>query len=418
MSNVLWISLFISVFLCFGCEEKKITSHNSEAENRISFIESSTGLPTTGQWRHGIDFFDMNQDGNLDILAPPPRKTPQPIGEPVPMIWYGNGKGEWTRADIEVPVGKIEYAYGDICGGDFDGDGIPDMALAMHAVGVRVLKGKGHGKYEDFSNPISEQDFMSRGLVADDFDKDGQLDIAAMSELRFSDKFPEPHGVAMISMSPEGWKFRYIDDTEEAKGFAADQLVVGDVNGDGYPDIGVASLVSTKNLITWVNDGKGGFTLFNDGLPKDKVFMSVAFSDLNKDGRDDLIASITGFGKKGFVGIRAFLSQPEGFKDFSEGLPSNEVFPTLNACDLDNDGDVEIIAGTQGGGIKVYTLKEKKWAELKVGGLPNEGLKGIFGIYCVDVNNDGYADIAVNRAEYGTTNGGIQVFLNVPKSDG
>lgn len=409
--SVLWIGMVLSIFLWFGCEDKNGLSHKPETEG-MAFIESSVDLPQTGQWRHGIDFFDMNQDGNLDILAPPPRKTPHPDGKPAPSLWYGNGRGEWSRADIEVP-GSLQYAYGDVCGGDFDGDGIADMALAMHAVGVRVIKGKGHGKYENFSKGLSESNFMSRALVADDFDGDGHLEIAAISEMPFSTIFPPPYGVAMISPSPDGWKFRYIAEKTEVKGLAGDQITVGDVNGDGHPDIGVASLVSTKNMVIWINDGKGSFTPFNNGLPQGKAFISVALSDLNRDGKDDLVTCITGFGKETFVGLRAYLTGIDGFTDFSEGLPSDQVFTAVTVCDLDNDGNIELIAGSQVGGIKIYTLKGKQWQELDTDGLPKEGVKTIFGIYGVDVNNDGYGDISVNYAEYGTENGGIKVFLNL-----
>ncbi len=418
--NVFWAGVLISFCVLLGCEDKKVVSHTSEikeVKNDLVFIGSSGGLPTTGQWRQGIDFFDMNQDGQLDILAPPPRTTPQPNGTSIPFIWYGNGKGEWFQADIEVPADKIKYTYGGISGRDFDGDGIPDMALAMHGIGVRVLKGKGHGKYEDFSKGLYDRNFKSRALLADDFDRDGRLDIAAMSEFKFSDDFATPYGVAMISLAPDGWKFRYIADEEAVNGLAADQLTVGDVNGDGNPDIAVASLNSKMDLVIWINDGKGEFREFNDGLPKEKIYLSVALSDLNRDGKDDLVASISGFGKKGFVGLKAFLAGPEGFEDFSEGLPTSEIFEAINACDLDNDRNIEIIGGTQKGGIKIYSLKGQKWAEIKVDGLPKEGLERISGIYCVDVNGDSYSDIAVNYAKSGTKEGGVQVFLNVPRSD-
>ena len=400
--------LLIFFFLWVGCEQEKPQPHE---RSPMAFNESSAGLPQTGQWRHGIGFFDMNQDGNLDILAPPPRKAPRSFGKPVPWIWYGNGLGDWTRADIEVPA-DFPYVYGDVCGGDFDGDGIPDMALAMHTVGVRVLRGKGQGKYEDFSQNLNDLNFRSRALVAEDFNGDGRLDIAANSEIAFAAEDLRPQGVALLTHGSDGWKFRYIADKNRAGELFGDQIISGDVNGDGHPDIGSASLAAKINRIIWINDGKGSFTEFNRGLPKETIFRSLALSDLNGDGKDDLIMTASEFGKNGFAGLKAFLAGDEGFEDFSDGLPVKTGFNSVAACDLDHDGNVEIVGGTMDGDIKVYGLQGKKWHVLKTEGLPKGTVKQPYGIYCVDVNKDGYNDLVVNFAEYGTDHGGIKVFLN------
>jgi len=410
--NGLKVTIFLtSFFLWYGCEEEKGLPQQHE-RSPMAFVESSVGLPETGQWRHGIDFFDMNQDGNLDILAPPPRKTPLPVGKPTPWLWYGNGLGEWTQADIEVPA-NLPYDYGDVCGGDFDGDGIPDMALAMHTVGVRVLRGKGQGKYEDFSQNLSNLNFRSRALVAEDFDGDGRLDIAANSEAPFHEKDSRPYGVALLTDSSDGWRFRYIAEKNRVKGLFGDQITSGDVNGDGHPDIGSASLSALKNMVIWINDGKGSFTEFNRGLPQEIIFRNVALSDLNGDGKDDLITTISGFGKKGSIGLKAYLTGDEGFEDFSDGLPVQMTYRCVAACDFDNDGDTEIVGGTTDGEIKIYGLQERKWRELKTDGLSKGTVKDPYGLYCVDVNKDGYKDLAVNFSEYGTKNGGIKVFLNL-----
>jgi len=412
VTQVLFCILLLTGFLgSTGCEQKKTSSQQNR---KLSFVESSVGLPQTGQWRHGIDFFDMNQDGNIDILAPPPRKAPPNlfVDKPVPLIWYGNGLGEWARADIKVPQ-NLDYAYGDVSADDFDGDGIPDMALAMHGVGVRVLKGIGQGTYEDLSRNLHDLKFGSRALVVDDFDKDGTLDIAAASEMHAKQELPSPWGFVVISSDPDGWKVEFIGKEEELNGLFADQIIEGDVNGDGNPDIGFASLTTFLTKVIWINDGKGTFSEFNKGLPEGNIFLSIALSDLNGDGRDDLVAAISGIGRKSFFGVKAYLSGVDGFTDFSEGLPSNEAFSAVSACDLDNDQRPEIIGVSRKGEFRVYPLRENMWEKVETEGLPKKGLTDPYGVYCVDVNNDGYKDIGVNYAVYNTENGAIKVFLNL-----
>jgi hypothetical protein len=415
--SILNILLIIFAITSYGCDYAKRESEKKGERNDLAFIVSSKGLPSKGQWREALTFCDINGDGHLDILAPPVRTPAKSSPDSVPVVWYGNGKGEWSRGILHVPA-DIAYGYGGITSGDFDGDGIPDIALGIHGLGLKVLKGQGQEKYVDFSNGLpSKEDFVSRALISADFNNDGTLDLAAVSEAQFGRINPMPSGVWVCYRSQDGWRCSPVADKIEVRNLFADQITAGDVNGDGNTDIAVASLVSYKNLIIWLNDGKGNFTSFNKGLPKKKIFNSVALADVNQDGRDDLIASISGFGPKGFNGIKAFLSGPEAFEELSEGLPSDETFFCVNACDFDNDGRFEIVGGTRKEGIKIFSLKGSRWHKLKVSGLPEEGLEKMKNIYCVDLNGDGYKDIAVNYSSGENKSGGIRVFLNVPRKD-
>ena len=401
-----------------GCDDGKSVSETRTPTYDLSFVSSSNGLPATGQWRERIGFYDMNLDGHLDILATPPRANAPKKGEiALPRIWYGNGKGEWSRADIKVPESGLKYNYGGICGGDFDGDGIPDMALAMHGIGVRVLKGKGNGEYSNFSKPLKKVDFMSRALLKGDFDGDGSLDIVAVAEAKFGNEFPDPRGPAVMDLNSGMWRFRYVAE-EKASKLYADQISSGDINGDGKLDFAVGCLLAWKTQVVWLNDGKGQFSEFNEGLMNNVLYNSVVLSDVNGDGKDDLIACIAGLGRDGFAGIKVFVSGEDGFQDFSKGLPEKEPIWAVATGDLDKDGTMEIIGATVKGSIKIYGLKGSEWIQLRVAGLPVDSLYQPFGVYCVDVNGDGYMDIGINYSNYKTDLGGIKIFLNVPKSDG
>jgi len=48
----------------------------------------------------------------------------------------------------------------------------------------------------------------------------------------------------------------------------------------------------------------------------------------------------------------------------------------------------------------------------KNNGLPVKGVRDIYGIYCRDVNGDGYEDIVLNYASENADLGGIKVFVN------
>jgi hypothetical protein len=418
-TRILFFLSAIGLFsIGLGCESGGKGAVEEKGAVQLAFLESSQGLPAKGLWRQGIAFGDINADGHLDIVAPPPRNGANDY--PAPVVWYGNGGGDWRQALLDVP-GDLNFDYGGITIGDFDGDGVPGIGLGIHASGLMALKGAGGGKYVDFSDGLpAPQRFISRTVMAADFNGDGRADMAALSEGKFGGGTPDPKGVLICSRDKDAWTCTPVSDEKSLMdGLFGDAIAVGDVNGDGKRDIAIGSLAEQKNLIVWINEGEGRFRPFNEGLPTEKIYLSVALKDLNQDGRDDLVANISGFGQEGFVGLKAFLSREAGFEDISEGLPVKEPYTVIAADDLNNDGAVEIIGGTVAGGLKVFYQKEGRWEPAEVTGLPAEGMKLVCGIYCVDLDHDGYKDIVVNYASSQDDEaGGIRVFLNGPGKKG
>ena len=408
--RLLLVAMFLSISCTCSSDDEKVKNPVSQVES-LSFYDASQGLPRTGLWRRAVAFFDLNGDGFPDILAPPPRKAS--VVERHPFVWHGAKNSLWKQGELEVP-GDISYGYGSIAVADFNQDKIPDLALAMHMLPSRVLIGTKDGKYRDFSKGIpSAKELTSRGLTTSDLNNDGKPDLIIVSEADFSRNGYDVKGVMVCFHDGKKWNCREAQKDRKEPGLFADQVVTGDINGDGYKDIAVALLATEKNQVAWINDGKGGFDPFNNGLLKDTIYNSVALGDINKDGRDDLVAAISGFGRDALYGPRVFMSGPEGFTQYSKGLPEKESVHAVTLGDLNGDGVVEIICGTGKGGVKVFEQDGKKWKEMAVSGLPVEGLERIYGIYCLDINHDGKNDIGFNYAPgEGKNDGGIRVFLN------
>ena len=407
------LTAVMGLMMFLGCEsETRQPTESTEApEDRgeakliLAFAEASSGLPVSGQWRQDIAIYDVNGDGCPDILAPPPRKAAE--GQKHPFLWQGNGEGEWTEIPLNVPP-DIPYDYGGIAVSDVDRDGRADIVLAIHDKGVRILRGTGGRRYVDDSRGLpSATEFMTRAVVLADMNNDGSPELVGLSE-----GIGSRNGVRIFNRADHTWTNTPVGSEKEREGLFGDNLATGDVNGDGHMDIAVGSHNIANSRIVWMNDGKGVFAPFNTGLPEEKHYLAVELTDLDEDGRSDLIASITGIGRGAQRGLSAFLSTPDGFRDISEGLHTDDIFTAVRACDLNNDGRVEIVGATGKGGLMIFSQKENRWSEVAVSGLPKKGLVKIYNIHCVDLNNDGAKDIVVNYGREQGNAGGIRVFLN------
>jgi hypothetical protein len=411
-NGLLFIAAAFFILITTGCEQAGKQADDKEKAFDLAFVDGSSGLPSTGQWRQNLAFRDMNQDGNVDIVAPPSRLGADK--EERPAVWYGNGKGEWSpKAFLKVPE-NFHGNYGSIAASDFNRDGIPDLALAMHGMGLSAFQGLKGGQYEECSKGLPPfSSFPTRALISGDFDNDGADDIVAVSEYVPNQAFFDFGGLITCSYRKKGWECNRIGDVKKTGGLLSDQLVVGDVNADGNLDIGVASRNHLRDLIIWLGDGKGDFKPFNKGLLMKSHYLSVSLSDINGDGRADLVAVVGGIGKNApNKGIRVFFSYPDGFVNESEGLTSGKTLHYFAAGgDLDGDGKGEVVAVTNVGGLEVFQQKGEQWEKVHVDGLPSSGLYRVYGLYVIDVNGDGHNDIALNYANANDNTGGIRVFL-------
>ena len=119
---------------------------------------------------------------------------------------------------------------GDVTFGDFNGDGIPDVAVANSGSNtVSIVLGVGDGTFQSGSSTYS----VGRnpvGIVVADFNNDGNLDIAVTNAYGYS--------VSILLGRGDG-TFTPILSTF-ATGVLPYSLTVGDFNGDGKLDLAVA----------------------------------------------------------------------------------------------------------------------------------------------------------------------------------
>ena len=190
---------------------------------------------------------------------------------------------------------------------------------------------------------------------------------------------------------------------------------VADMNGDGHPDIIVppqrGSFFNRIPLI-FLGDGEGNWSVWSDlkWPAKDLDYGTVRAADFNDDGLMDLAFAVH------LQGVTVYLGDGRGgFVDSSKGLPE-KTFPTrrIEVADLDADGDLDIIAVTEGPQINIENpspeepklrvlLNEgggRRWSEHLVGE-PRRYLGGDW-LSLGDFNGDRYPDwVASSHAFHG-----------------
>ncbi|MEO6259959.1 MAG: VCBS repeat-containing protein, partial [Thermoanaerobaculia bacterium] len=122
-------------------------------------------------------------------------------------------------------------------------------------------------------------------------------------------------------------------------------LAVGDMNGDGFPDIILPSQRKGNGIpFIFLGDGKGHWRNWeNIQWPHTVDYGGVAAADFNHDGHMDLVFAVH------LNGVYVFLGDGKGnFTEVSKGLPRD--FPTRRvlAMDVDGDGYPDIVTSSEG----------------------------------------------------------------------
>ena len=235
-----------------------------------------------------------NKDGKLDVVAV------GAVGNAISVL-LGNGD-----STFQPPVDyRVGWSPSVVVVGDFNSDGNLDIAVASFSAFasicssqceslVSILLGNGDGTFRP------HMDFVTGGLTpfgmaVGDFNGDGKLDLVIANA-----QVPN-EAVSVLLGNGDG---TFQPPVNYSTGGSPDSVAVGDFNGDGKPDLAVVSStiggVGGSYLSILLNRGDGTFQAPVSYATAD-VPSSVFVSDLNSDGRPDLIV-ICGSGMSVLLG--------------------------------------------------------------------------------------------------------------------
>jgi hypothetical protein len=323
---------------------------------------------------------DVDEDGVADFVVSSPGQVID--GEKVGQVYVFSGRtGDLVRT-ISPPesLGATGRFGGDFGGnvigpGDLNGDGIGDfVATASGAFGGRGAAYAFDGRTGDFlykvSNPSEQASSLGFGAAElGDIDGDGVGDYQ-LGAPRFDEDGVQDVGRSYIIDGITG-NVRYTLLNPEPEAFArfgqadADGISLGDINGDGRPDIYVDSFLADETSDGSAPLENAGKVFLFDGATGELIrrlrdprpaagttfgASNASAGDIDKDGRPDSLVSSRG-GNRGRVTVFGGLNLETVLTVFED--PGDDQFGALFGSSIASPGDVN------GDGLPDYFISSR-----------------------------------------------------------
>ena len=246
--------------------------------------------------------------------------------------WQGdwNGLGEFdTQTEFEVGASPTAMA-----GGDFDGDGAPDLAVTNSGDDtVSILLAQTPGP-TDFAAAVSYPvGTAPSAILAQDVSADGVVDLLVANE--------GSDDVSLLLGLGDG---TFAAQTTLAAGDAPRALLLLPLNGDGFPDLAVLNS-GDGTVSVMILTGPAAFSpAWTSGVVGSEPAAMVALGDVDGDGDEDIAVA-----NEGSDDVRVLLGEGDGTLTVpAAGLAAGTGPTALAAGDVDDDGDTDLVVANGG----------------------------------------------------------------------
>jgi hypothetical protein len=303
-----------------------------------------------GQDANSVAVADVNGDGKPDlVVANECRSNSSECTSGTVGVLLGNGDGTFQPAVTYVSGGIEAYS---VAVGDVNGDGKPDLVVAnvsgnsATTGGVSVLLGNGDGTFQAAVTYDSGASNATSVAIAG-VNGDGKPDLLVANECSNSEC---TSGTVGVLLGNGDGTFRPA--VNYGSGGQYDlSVAVGDVNGDGKPDLVVSNMCvssgdcSTGTVGVLLGNGDGTFQTAVTYGSGGQFASPVVLADVNGDGKLDLLV-----GNEGTVGV--LLGNGDGTFQAATATETPEELDSgdgsLAIADFNGDGKLDVVSGAAG----------------------------------------------------------------------
>ncbi|MGA3349546.1 MAG: VCBS repeat-containing protein [Candidatus Sulfotelmatobacter sp.] len=341
---------------------------------RLRFINSAN--PATNPYPQSVAVGDFNGDGKLDMIVPV-----YSVGSLLPdaTVLLGNGNGTFREGPAFPVIGQN---VNNAAVGDFNGDGILDLALSLpDANEVQVLLGNGDGSFTPLSPiPVSSGVFK---VGTGDFNGDGKVDLVVSA---FEVTVLMGHGDGTFTARPS------IPIT--GGGFAS---AVGDFNGDGIADLAVVnnsgSESSPSSVTILLGKGDGTFRKLSSSPATGIDPLAIAVGDFDGDGILDLAVTNQNDGYPNPGTVTILIGRGNGtFKPATVSPKTGSIPYSVAVADFNGDGNADLVTANAGSN-SISVLLGNGHGGFILAASPAAGQDPVYAAVA-DFNDDGIPDLA------------------------
>jgi hypothetical protein len=350
-----------------------------------SLVRSHGSVLISAQLGASVACTDVNRDGYADVIAGGPHAYRFGLKN-AGRVQVFSGRDGSTLYDFCGEESGLQFGE-SVAAADLNGDGCPEVLVGAPLAGLKNKPGTGvvyaySGKdgsfLREFRGP-RQWSMAGQSIAVADLDRDGVPEVIA-GAADFNPKQLPSDGSVLVFSGRTGGLLNELTGDSRVRGLGQ-SLAVGDVNGDGHPDVVTGAPGSVTNGQIYagavlVFSGRDSALLCQiEGETHAALGQSVAMADVNGDGRREIIAG-------------AADAVPDDYRKRGD-------FPSI--------GDVRVYAGTG-------ELLEQRRGDLK-----NDLLLG-WSIATADLNHDGAAEVLAGCPNGGNPPGTALLFWGVPSA--